>query len=1256
MRPCVSARSEPHSGGACRGDACLSDLPASSKTHKKGGKGLGKDGAKRHRKVLRNNIQGIAKPANRRLACRGGVKRISRLVLRGASHSERDEFAHSVTVKFHVSWMQGTRGHGTILRCLLLLGLCTAFSPPPSSGACAAQRRQPAPCRVRLFAPPRLMMHGFTLMLVRGKCLDSSKTVRSNTLLCWQCRRHTHRRSLPVLRSSLPSHVYRTLRVESEEHRQTLNGGGLTPRDPHAECSVRDHVLRGSSSKWRGSQYISTTASLECAVFFAAPFNSIVKIDLEKFRESGGSVVDLRSTESFALHVPPDSDERGEEERVAVLQRADTAAGQPKRILRCSDSDHIQLHDEVVHRDAKFLYAQAAQSPWECARLFSVRSEEILLVGAVRSDCVQILPCTIVTTNISNLPLGSQIDVKDLNELRPLRPDGGSNSGRTLCKFGDTELVLKQAKPNLDPKRKDACAMRFAIDSEFAAFSVYRLIEEHCPQMGLGVQDCIKVTFDVSIDGFMASLGCLLFRPVRTLTPVRVGYQMMDAKVYDAISKAFPSPLPAMKRVTPDELVARWKDKADLHPFGESDERRFRERAAGIEMFAVMAHMVAPEFASRALEGVAVDILLANVYGWGVYNECQLSIDSASGKVVRLSADEALGNIATEHLNYDRREPEGNLLVQTLSSATGKLPYFNLPPPRFTTKETPETYQDQSGDLYARFAIRYTELLACIDEYPDAFNAALRGLSVPPDVHRLARLYPECAHLATLPADVLWHNYLRGRCLTLQYTAVSLSRAEAESTANRLEAPKLWEKIVSLASRLSGSVDLFSKVLGQRRDLTDEVADFQSRCIRTNAFVEPLLSFAYGAVSAVPLLIPSGDEPSDDWFASDSDIPDYLKCLAQGFQKGDPWASTLRSRPQLFKLSALHTLLEYTNANPKSQPAYAYYHSFGLKVVAHEELGRASDELVVYLLSEALLYDRRGATLLMGPVGAKTSEGYLVRITEAATRVLSRWPDSVEAKFVLAANDLSKNQAQLYSEIIEIIKQWPRSMMQLLYLSRVMEYFAEHAWTCDEEEDALRLWSGAFDLACRAETMGALPRGMRPSSELLYALGFCMVNFRRKVTPNQSHRNVPGEEMQRVQKPPALDDAILHEILPINLHRAQDCLTMYIKCAQVDSLKLSEAHYLLAFEAFLSIAEKGGSANAPVAEVLPHMKQHIADGDAALSRRPQLIAYSQDPPGIRNQVEAIVTMIELRVRMEGGAKGPSKAKRKGGGGKGFGSR
>ena len=43
--------------------------------------GVGQQGgAKRHRKVLRENIQGITKPAIRRLARRGGVKRVSELL------------------------------------------------------------------------------------------------------------------------------------------------------------------------------------------------------------------------------------------------------------------------------------------------------------------------------------------------------------------------------------------------------------------------------------------------------------------------------------------------------------------------------------------------------------------------------------------------------------------------------------------------------------------------------------------------------------------------------------------------------------------------------------------------------------------------------------------------------------------------------------------------------------------------------------------------------------------------------------------------------------------------------------------------------------------------------------------------------------------------------------------------------------------------------------------------------------------------
>ena len=59
---------------------CVSTKVTKMSGRGKGGKGLGKGGAKRHRKILRDNIQGITKPAIRRLARRGGVKRISGLI------------------------------------------------------------------------------------------------------------------------------------------------------------------------------------------------------------------------------------------------------------------------------------------------------------------------------------------------------------------------------------------------------------------------------------------------------------------------------------------------------------------------------------------------------------------------------------------------------------------------------------------------------------------------------------------------------------------------------------------------------------------------------------------------------------------------------------------------------------------------------------------------------------------------------------------------------------------------------------------------------------------------------------------------------------------------------------------------------------------------------------------------------------------------------------------------------------------------
>lgn len=84
IRESTTRQEEKHEshGGSGKG------LGKSAYRNPTGGIGLGKSkrplgkstGAVRHRKVLRDNIEGITKPAIRRLARRGGVKRISALI------------------------------------------------------------------------------------------------------------------------------------------------------------------------------------------------------------------------------------------------------------------------------------------------------------------------------------------------------------------------------------------------------------------------------------------------------------------------------------------------------------------------------------------------------------------------------------------------------------------------------------------------------------------------------------------------------------------------------------------------------------------------------------------------------------------------------------------------------------------------------------------------------------------------------------------------------------------------------------------------------------------------------------------------------------------------------------------------------------------------------------------------------------------------------------------------------------------------
>ncbi|KAI0132217.1 histone-fold-containing protein [Xylariales sp. AK1849] len=88
----------------------------------KGSKGLGnglggKMGAKRHRKILRDNILGVTKGAIRRLARRGGVKRISATIYEEVRHTMRTYLEE--TLKDCVTYTEYRRAKTVTVRDVL---------------------------------------------------------------------------------------------------------------------------------------------------------------------------------------------------------------------------------------------------------------------------------------------------------------------------------------------------------------------------------------------------------------------------------------------------------------------------------------------------------------------------------------------------------------------------------------------------------------------------------------------------------------------------------------------------------------------------------------------------------------------------------------------------------------------------------------------------------------------------------------------------------------------------------------------------------------------------------------------------------------------------------------------------------------------------------------------------------------------------------------------------------------------------------
>ena len=435
--------------------------------------------------------------------------------------------------------------------------------------------------------------------------------------------------------NSLPlKKVYRVVNVNGPEHLSCLSGGGIKSRLPWASCSLPDHLIRGSGSSWNGSQFISTTSNLDVAVKFAAPMNRILCIDIPKFISDGGKkYFDLSTKESFERYVP----------KTFLDEENESISDKYLESFVIDDLFDLSQNETVTQRDARYLLTKAAKSPWECARLFSTRSEELLLVGEIPADCISILNYTVTTTRVDHLCKGNRIPVSSLEELVPENHSGGGNSGRTICKIlGDlNEYQCKQAKPNVQSEMLDERDMSFSIDAEFAAFDFYRLVEENSPHMGVNVRDCVKIAFDVTIKiiemnkaKFLKySLKCLVFKtPANGLKPVRIGWFLMPKSNIDGLPMSnisFPY-FPKKSFVTKSEILKRWRSNPTIYNFKEGIKHCLDDSAD--DAVFLIGRTVAPYALPSVMKGLAVDIFLSNVYGWGTFDECQLSED-LSGKI-----------------------------------------------------------------------------------------------------------------------------------------------------------------------------------------------------------------------------------------------------------------------------------------------------------------------------------------------------------------------------------------------------------------------------------------------------------------------------------------------------------------------------------------------------------------------------------------------------------------------------------------------
>ncbi|KAJ1622003.1 hypothetical protein T492DRAFT_846644 [Pavlovales sp. CCMP2436] len=400
-------------------------------------------------------------------------------------------------------------------------------------------------------------------------------------------------------------------------------------------------------------------------------------------------------------------------------------------------------YSSVIERDTQCLFDQAATTNWECARMFSSRSNELLLLGTIPSECYRLLDYTVSTTRIEYLPRHSLPKFPPVADFCAWAPVGGANVGMTAFELrGDPGKTfhLKQARSNVGPALLQASSMRESVD--------------YSSPRNVGAREGLRKVLTWS-------LKYMLFEHIDALKPVLVAWEILPP---EWIAPRKPS---KQFTATTEELVARWRVTAQRYTDEDATRAATAYWGAGREC---NSHRhLATQFAITALQGLALDVFLANLYGWGVYDKPQLSycpddpssLDSG-GKMYRMSADTAFGTLGygIEHLNDDRRKPDANLEYNTFRDGAFDLPFFRKQNKGVNSDDTFST----GVPLLLSVEEQFTSLRKLVAEHRVEVLEMFAELLIPADTLRVAGMYPkEMGWVRDARRDEFWCSFVFDR-------------------------------------------------------------------------------------------------------------------------------------------------------------------------------------------------------------------------------------------------------------------------------------------------------------------------------------------------------------------------------------------------------------------------------------------------------------------------------------------------------------